>query len=63
MKKRELDHASLPESTSTSSDGQVSRPSKRQKTSQSTSPWDKLTVVELKAHLKDQNLPVSGRLK
>ena len=24
---------------------------------------DKLTVVELKAHLKDQNLPVSGRLK
>jgi len=28
--------------------------------SSASSPWDKLTVAELKAHLKEQNLPVSG---
>ena len=46
---------------------QASRPSKRQKKSSNqeslasaSSLWNEMTVAELKAHLREQNLPVSG---
>jgi len=60
-KKRSVD------TTVSSSDVQASRPPKRQKKSSNkeslasaSSPWNEMTVAELKTHLKDRNLPVSG---